>query len=178
MHEELSLAYNMEGWKTIGDAFQAFHGSMEGLDQQAKIKQTLKCNFFLMIARRALVQHFKVWMNDLLFLAIYAEAPTGRIVAKYLSPPSTMAAADSAGLTSNNEMQIFESPIHGNGQIDLKKFATFIAKQCKVQTALQAGPHVFPRRFPIQHFANSVRDMWDDDAPLVLGRLKQKYLVD
>jgi hypothetical protein len=175
MHEELSLAYNMEGWKTI-DAFRAFRDSMEGLDQQAKIKQTLKCNLFLMIARRALVKHFKVWMNDLLFLAIYAEAPTGRIVAKYLSPPSTMAAAGPAGLT--NEMQVFESPIHGNRQIDLKKFATFVAKQCKVQTALRAGPHVFPQRFPIQHFANSVRDMWDDDAPLVLGRLKQNYLVD
>jgi hypothetical protein len=73
-------------------------------------------------------------MNDLLFLAIYAEAPTGRIVAKYPSPPSIMAAAAPAGLT--NEMQVFESPIHGNRQIDLKKFATFIAKQCKVQTAL------------------------------------------
>jgi hypothetical protein len=59
MHEELSLAYNMEGWKTI-DAFEAFRGSMEGLDQQAKIKQTLKCNLFLMIARRALVKHFEV----------------------------------------------------------------------------------------------------------------------
>ncbi|WP_288993256.1 hypothetical protein [uncultured Marinobacter sp.] len=87
-----------------------------------------------------------------------------------------MAAAAPAGLT--NEMQIFESPIHGNRQIDLKKFATFVAKQCKVQTALRAGPHVFPQRFPIQHFANSVRDMWDDDAPLVLSRLKQNYLVD
>jgi hypothetical protein len=60
MHEELSIAYkNMEGWKTI-DAFQAFHNSMKGLDQQAKMKQTLKCNIFLMIARRALVKHFKV----------------------------------------------------------------------------------------------------------------------
>jgi hypothetical protein len=177
MHEELSLPYNMEGWNTI-DAFQAFRSSMEGLDQQAKIKQTLKCNLFLMIAQRALVKHFKVWMNDLLFLAMYAEAPTGRIVAKYLSPPSTMAAADPAGLT-NKEMQIFESPIHGNRQMDLKKFATFIAKQCKVQTSLQAGPpHVFPQRFPIQHSANSVHNMWDDDAPLVLGRLKQNYLVD
>jgi hypothetical protein len=129
-----------------------------------------------MIAQRAHVKHFKVWMNDLLFLAIYAEAPTGRIVAKYLSPPSTMAAAAPAGLT--NEMQVFELPIHGNRPIDLKKFATFIVKQCKVQTALRAGPHVFPQRFPIQHFANSVHDMWDDDAPLVLGRLKQTYLVD
>jgi hypothetical protein len=35
MHEEVSIAYNMEGWKTI-DAFQAFCDSMEGLDQQAK----------------------------------------------------------------------------------------------------------------------------------------------
>jgi hypothetical protein len=175
MHEELSMAYNMEGWKTI-DAFQAFRGLMEGLDQQAKIKQTLKCNLFLMIAQRALVKHFKVWMNDLLCLAIYAEAPTGRIVAKYLSLPSTMAAAAAPGLI--NEMQIFQSLIHDNWQIDLKKRATFIAKQCKAQIALQASPHVFPQHFPIQHFANSVRDMWDADAPLVLGWLKQNYLVD
>ncbi len=39
------------------------------------------------------------------------------------------------------------------------------------------GPHVFPQRLPIQHFANSVHDMWDDDAPLVFVRLKQYYLV-
>ena len=49
MHEELSNAYNMEGWKTIDD-FQAFRDSMEGLDQEAKTKQNLKCNLFLMIA--------------------------------------------------------------------------------------------------------------------------------
>jgi hypothetical protein len=175
MHEEPSLAYHMEGWKAI-DAFQTFHYSVEGFDQQAKIKQTLKCNLFLMIARRAVVKQFKVWMNDVLFLAIYAEAPTGGIVAKYLPPPSTLAAAAPAGLT--NDMQIFESPIHGNRQIDLKKFATFIAKQCQVQTALRAGPHVFPQCFPIQYFANSVHGMWDDDAPLVLSQLKQNYLVD
>jgi hypothetical protein len=47
-----------------------------------------------------------------------------------------------------------------------------------VQIALWTGPHVFPQCLPIQHFANSVHDMWDDDAPLVLGRLKQHYLVD
>jgi hypothetical protein len=122
----------MEGWKTI-DAFQAFRDSMEGLDQQAKIKQTLKCNLFFVIAQIALIKHFKVWMKDLLFLAIYAEAPTGRIVAKYLSPPNTMAAA-APGLI--NEMQIFQSSIHDNRQIGLKKFATFIAKQCKIQIAL------------------------------------------
>jgi hypothetical protein len=37
MHEELSNAYDMEGWKTIDD-FKAFHNSMEGLDQEAKTK--------------------------------------------------------------------------------------------------------------------------------------------
>jgi hypothetical protein len=88
MHEKLSYAYDMDGWKTILD-FKAFHNSMEGLDQEAKTKHTLKCNLFLMIARRALIKHFKVWMNNLLFLAIYREALTGRIVARYLFPPNT-----------------------------------------------------------------------------------------
>ncbi len=81
----------MEGWKTIDD-FKAFCDSMEGLDQEAKTKQTLKCNLFLMIAQRALIKHFKVWKNDLLFLALYGEGPTGCIVARYLSPPNTTAA--------------------------------------------------------------------------------------
>ncbi len=85
-----------------------------------------------MIARRALIKHFKVWMNDLLFLAIYGEGPTGRIVARYLSPPNTTAAI-APGL---NEMQVFESPIHNNRLIDLKKFASFVSKQCKIQIAL------------------------------------------
>jgi hypothetical protein len=31
---------------------------------------------------------------------------------------------------------------------------------------------------PIHHFANSVHDRWDDVTPLVLGWLKQHYLVD
>jgi hypothetical protein len=55
---------------------------MEGLDQEAKKKQTLKCNLFLMLAQRALIKHFKVWMNNLLFLAIYEEGQTGCIVAR------------------------------------------------------------------------------------------------
>jgi hypothetical protein len=147
---------------------------MEGMDQQTKTKQMLKCNLFLMIARRALIKHFKVWMNDLLFLAIYGEAPTGRIVAKYLSPPNTTA----ANTPDHDEIQIFQSPIHNNRPIDLKKFATFVSKQCKIQIPLRDGPHVFPQRLPIQHFANSILDMWDNDAPLVLGRLKQNYLVN
>ena len=111
-------------------------------------------------------------MNDLLFLAIYGEAPTGRIVAKYLSPPNTTAAAT----PDLDEVQIFQSPIHNNRPIDLKEFATFLSKQCKMQTPLRDGPHVFPQRLPIQHFANSNHDMWDDDAPLVLSWLKQNYL--
>jgi hypothetical protein len=78
---------------------------MEGLDQEAKMKQTLKCNHFLMIAQRALIKHFKAWINGLVFLAIYGEGPTGRIVARYLSPPNTMAAI-TPGV---NEMQAFES---------------------------------------------------------------------
>jgi hypothetical protein len=175
MHEELSNAYNMEGWKTM-DAFEEFRDSMEDMDQESKTKHTLKCSLFLMIARRALIKHFKVWMNDLLFLAIYAEAPTGRIVAKYLSaPPNTTAAVTPE---DPNEMQIFQSPIHNNRPIDLKKFASFISKQCKIQMLLRDGPHVFPQRLPIQHFANSVLDMWDNGAPLVLGRLKQNYLAN
>jgi hypothetical protein len=103
MHEELSnaYAYDMEGWKTIDD-FKAFRDSMEGLDQEAKTKQTLNCSLFLMVARRALIKHFKVWMNDLLFLAMYGEWPTGRIVARYLSPSNTTAAI-APGL---NEMQV------------------------------------------------------------------------
>jgi hypothetical protein len=77
---------------------------MEGLDQEAKTKQTLKCNLFLlMMARRALIKHFKVWMDDLLFLAIYGEGPTGRIVTRYLSPPKSMATIT----PGFNEMQVF-----------------------------------------------------------------------
>jgi hypothetical protein len=105
--------------------------------------------------------HFKVWMNGLLFLAIYGEGPTGRIVARYLSPPNTTAAI-APGL---NEMQVFASPIHNNWLIDLKKFASFVSKQYKIQIALRTGLHVFPRRLLIQHFANLVHDMWNNDAP-------------
>jgi hypothetical protein len=84
-------------------------------------------------------------------------------------PPNTTATI-APGL---NEMQVFETPIHNNQQIDLKKSANFISKQCKIQIALLTGPHVSPQCLLIQHFASSVHDMWDDDAPLVFGWLKQ-----
>jgi hypothetical protein len=76
-------------------------------------------------ARRALIKHFKVWMNNLWFLAMYGEDPTGRIVAsRYLSPPLNTTAAITSGL---NEMQVLESPIHNKRLIDLKKFASFFS---------------------------------------------------
>jgi hypothetical protein len=160
----------MESWKTI-DAFQAFHNSMEGLDQQVKIKQTLKCNLFLMIAQRALIKHLKFFMDEGPLVSCYiCRSPNW---SHRCQVPVT---AQYHGLT--NEMKLFRPPIHDNRQIGLKKFATSIAKQCKILITLRAGPHVFPQRFPIQHLANLVRGMWDNDAPLVLGWLKQNYLVD
>jgi hypothetical protein len=127
-----------------------------------------------MLAQRALIKHFKVWTNDLLFLAVFGEAPTGRIVAKYLSPSENTTAA--AAPARPNDIQLFDSPIH-NRQIDLLKFKTFITKHCKIRDPLRAGAHVFPQRIPIKYFADHTNsDMWDDDAPLVLSRLKQHYL--
>jgi hypothetical protein len=51
-------------------------------------------------------------------------------------------AAAAPGLT--NEMQIFQLPIHDNWQIDLKKFATFIAKQYYFKLVLMmSSPNAF-----------------------------------
>jgi hypothetical protein len=170
MHQQLSAAYDLEGWKTM-DAFQAFRESIEGMDDKTKIKQTLKCNLFLMLAHRALIKHFKIWVNDLLFLAIFSEAPTGRIVAKYLSPNNTEATA--AAIPPN---EMYQSTVH-NREIDLMKFQTFIIKHCKIRDQLRAGAHVFPQRVPIQYFANHTGDMWENGTQLlVLTRLKQHYL--
>jgi hypothetical protein len=173
MHQELTATYNLQGWKTM-DAFQQFCDSMEDMNEQTKNKQVLKCNCFLMLARRALIKHFKVWTNEFLFLAVFGEAPTGRIVAKYLSPSDNTTAA--VAPAPPNDMQLFDSPIH-NRQIDLLKFKTFITKHCKIRDPLRAGAHVFPQRIPIKYFADhTIGEIWDDDAPLVLSRLKQHYM--
>jgi hypothetical protein len=122
-----------------------------------------------MIARKALKKHFKIWVNDLLFLSIFGEAPTGPATAGYFYP------------TQNNitdapdASDIFDSPIH-NRPIDISKFKTFLTKHCKKREAILRCPHVFPQRLAIQNFVNSPFDIWDTSAPLVLHRLKDYYL--
>ena len=87
MLEELTNAWENEGWKQL-DAFKDFRESMGELSDQQKLEQTMKANHFLEFARNALVTHFKIWVNDLLFLSLYSEQTTAHIVAKYLHDPN------------------------------------------------------------------------------------------
>ena len=87
MLEDLTMAWENEGWKR-SDAFAGFRQSMEQFDEQRKLEQVMKANHFLEFARNALITHFQIWVNDLLFLSLYSEQKTARVVAKYLDGPA------------------------------------------------------------------------------------------
>jgi hypothetical protein len=101
---------------------------LEPLDDDTKIKQSKKSDFFIMIARKALKKHFKIWVNDLLFLSVFGEAETGRVIAKFLYQTDTNATATRANQPA--VVEVFNSPIH-NRPIDLSKFKAFLSRHCK-----------------------------------------------
>jgi hypothetical protein len=121
-----------------------------------------------MLARRSLWKHFKVWVNELLFLSIFGEAPTGRIVTSYLYPNSITAATPAIP----ND---FASPIHAR-TVNLDKFRQFVTLHCKQRDTILLSPHVHPQCQVIQQLARSIHDIWGDNAPLAPHRLRKHYL--
>jgi hypothetical protein len=162
MLQELSAAYEGQGWKAL-DAFKNFRESMEPLDEATKVKQTKKCNFFLMITRKALKKHLKIWVNDMLFLSVFGEAPTCPATTRYFYPTQNNI---TAAVATPDEIDIFDSPIQ-NRRIYISKFKTFLTKHSKKREAILRCPHVFPQRLAIQNFVNSRFDVCGKTALLL-----------
>ena len=90
---------------------------------------------FLCIALKQLVKHFDVWMNKLLFLSIFAEAPLAQRTATYFLG------------RREPELQIiseYASTIN-NRTINLQEYATFLAQRCNSRIQILTLYHLQPR---------------------------------
>jgi hypothetical protein len=88
MLEDLTNAWENEGWKQLG-SFKGFRQSMVQFDNKTKLEQVMKANHFLEFARNALITHFQIWVNDLLFFLLYSEPKAAHVVAKSTSTNGT-----------------------------------------------------------------------------------------
>ena len=98
---------------------------MEALTEEEQAKQINKADLFHQKAHLALQKHFDGWLNRLLFLALYSEAPTGAIVARFLL---NIAQEEQTGGELAGEEVLFDSPFH-NRSIKLTSFAKFVASR-------------------------------------------------
>jgi hypothetical protein len=141
---------------------------MEGLDDGKKLEQVMKANHFLEFARNALISHFKIWVNDLLFLSLFSEQQTSHVVAKYLHPSHAAAEQEEAPVRE------YSSPMHQR-TIDLTKFEAFLMENCTKRETIMATPHVNRHQIAIKCLATTNQDMWSDGSPLLLLTFRQHY---
>mgnify|MGYP002812481187 CR=1 FL=1 len=176
MLEDLTNAWENEGWKRL-DAFEDFRQSMVQLSEQQKLEQTMKANHFLEFARNALVTHFKIWVNDLLFLSLYSEQRTAHIVAKYLYDPSASALCDPNDSPINTpqvQLEEYDSPMHKR-TINLPRFKAFLEENCVRREQIRANIHVRPHRVTIEVLATTNQDIWSNTAPPLLTAFRENY---
>jgi hypothetical protein len=174
MHEDLCAAYDMEGWKLL-PVFAGFRESIAVLDADERLEQEKKVNLFFMMATTQLKKHFKVWINELLFLALFSEPATATEVARFLLYPDK---TNNMPRENNN----FESEMHGR-IIDLSKFKEFLYTECEDNTRdkTMGSQHILLHQMAVTYLANSnlCVDMWHaKDTPLLLAAFREHYLVN
>ena len=143
---------------------------MAQFNDKTKLEQVMKANHFLEFAKNALITHFQIWVNDLLFLSLYSEQKTARVVAKYLHGPLQPQAAEAPATEE------YESTIHGR-TIHLTKFEAFLKENCVKRDVIKTTSHVEPYDDEIRILATTDHDMWSNTAPPLLSSFKDQYCV-
>jgi hypothetical protein len=195
MHEDLLAASdgNLEGWRTL-DSYGGFVASLLDLTEAETNQQVFKVKHFLRYSRMALEKHFDVWMKDLLFLSLFAEAPVATRVARFLVGRREREQDEEGEETSQQEVQFFESTMHGR-TINLSEFDRFLRDRCKKMPPKQGQPphqttqvqdilasqHVAPHLLVIRQIADassgSRGNIWDDASNVLLLQFRQLYLL-
>jgi hypothetical protein len=112
--------YHMEGWRRMA-ILSAYRESIpSSLSDQEGLQQVKKTNCFLMLAKNTLTKHFRRWVQELLFLSLFSEAPTARIFVRYLLDLPDQ---------PNQENMFFESTIH-NKIINLSALRKWLEPEC------------------------------------------------
>jgi hypothetical protein len=175
-------------WRSL-EPYNGFVASLLGLDDEQRIEQTNKANKFLGYARLALEKHFDKWVNDLLFLSLFSEAPIATRVARFLVGRQ---GEEEPRQQDVSEQQYF-SKMH-NRSFDLTKFDEFLAKRCRKKPNKQGDPphpttkledilasqHVAPHLLVIRQLvarsSGSRGNMWDEHASILLKQFRKHYL--
>jgi hypothetical protein len=125
MLEDLNRLLNFQG--ELPPEMEHFQKYVRALPEDKQAEQLKKATTFIEFAIAEAEKMFARWLDErLFFLAAFGEAPTAKIVARFLlDGPRNLITADE---TESEEMA-FESPMHQR-TIDLQAFSKFVAKYC------------------------------------------------
>lgn len=101
----------------------------------------------------SLTKHFDPWANQLLFLSIFSERETARIVASLIvgSPPR------------HSSPTRFLSTLHGC-EVDLQQFEKFVRQRCNTIQTIRQHEAVLTQYTNI-HLISQGIDLWGDQLP-------------
>ena len=122
---------------------------------------------FLRIALKQLVKHFDVWINKLLFLSIFSEAPLDQRTARYILG------------RRYPELQIiseYASTIN-NRTINLQEYSTLLAQRCNSRVHILTSYHVQPRMHDLRQISDG-GNMWSTSPCHQLLILRRQYFTN
>ena len=167
MSEQVEEAKN-EKWQEY-DEWKGFVESIEELEKdEEKEIQKVKVTHFLRIVSASLTKHFRIWTSsDLLFLSLFAETKTAKIVARLV-----LGMEQEVGTEEK-----FFSKAH-NWNINIYKFAQFMIKHCKQETIVKvtSSPFVLANKVAIRLIADG-GDIWAPSPSPPLVAFKELYLT-
>jgi hypothetical protein len=105
---------------------EKFESRVNVMPQDKQEAQHKKAQDFFQFLRRELLKMFDWWIDTrLFFLAAFGEAPTGKLVARYLLSTEVITKVNTMSLLLPTESITYESPKHGC-IIDMRKLCGFL----------------------------------------------------
>jgi hypothetical protein len=125
MLEDLNRLLNFQ--EKLPSEMEPFQRYVRALPEDKQAEQLKKAIIFIELAIGEAEKMFARWLDErLFFLAAFGEAPTAKIVARFLlDGPHNLITEDEI----ESEEMAFKSPLHQR-TIDLQAFSKFIAKYC------------------------------------------------
>ena len=148
------------------DEMEPFMKWVNELPSEKQEQQHKKAHDFFAFAKDELLKMFDRWIDTrLFFLAAFGEAPTGRLIARYLLSSEAITKANASSLLLPTEDAIYESPIHGC-KIVMRNVCEFIA-DCVNQDSLTEFKKSFHFGINREYFERIAAgfNVWDRATP-------------
>jgi hypothetical protein len=105
---------------------EKFESRVNAMPQDKQEAQHKKAQDFFQFSRRELLKMFDQWIDTrLFFFAAFGEAPTGKLIARYLLSTEVITKANATSLLLPKESITYESPMHGC-IINMRKLCGFL----------------------------------------------------